>query len=179
MISLTADVVTVVVLGSSVVFTLFSILRMLWARAGSVVAVRVLAAMGTLALAAITVVAVTETTRSINERLDSDYDSGWLSVPRNCRVYGRDIGFNGLPQQITAYYRLDGVNIVPWGMNQAGHTNGVLLDFDGEGTMYVRLPCGHNRADVFDTGYYRSRDDRTNDRYFRLERVEFRVILWE
>ena len=124
-------------------------------------------------------------TRELEQERPADYDSGWFDVEMNCRTYMREIGFDELPTGMMAYYKIgqgQDERIFPWGLNQYGDTNqsnGVLLDFDGYGRLYVRLPCGARLGNnVLHVGRYRTRDGQANAVYMNQEDVEFRVLLW-
>ncbi|MDE0381723.1 MAG: hypothetical protein OXI20_21015 [Rhodospirillales bacterium] len=115
--------------------------------------------LGTLSGLAETDVGVDEIASNIANRSDfrknmldafpkPSYDIGWFYLQQNCQVYDHNIGFVGLPTLTTVHYKITEGNtdfIFPWGLNQYGdshQTNGVLLDFDERGKVYVRLPCG-------------------------------------
>ena len=201
-----ADVVTILVLGSSVMYAVWRFLMAARERAAAAGTTRALISAATSIVVVFVLltaliwqvsnslrrageleaeiarardwIADLESRVSLQSHVHSaDYDSGWVPIGRNCRVYQREIGFSGLPEHITAYYRVNGEVVVPWGMNQATHSNGALLDFGTEGTLYIRLPCGNNRARQLDFGSYRSRDDGRNEAY-NNEDVEIRVLLW-
>lgn len=202
-----ADVLTIVVLGSSVFYTLLRVIRAIRERIAAAGTTKAIAVITTSAVAisvlllvliwqvAASVSRASELDSRISEAHDrimtlestvayephvhsADYDSNWVRIQRNCRVYPMRIGFGGLPEHVTAYYRINEDIVVPWGMNQAGHSNGALLDFDGDGILYVRLPCGNNRARQLDFGSYRSRDDE-RDKVYNDENVEIRILLWK
>jgi len=109
---------------------------------------------------------------------EPDYDSGWFDIERTNRTYKFEIGFDGLPKFITAYYKRENGQILAWGMNQYGdehQSNGVLLDFDEQGNLFVRLPANN----VLHIGIYCNRDDDANERIYNQLNVGFRVMLWK
>ena len=83
-----------------------------------------------------------------------------------------------------AYYRIGegvGERIFAWGhLNSAENvSNGALLDFDGNGVLYVRLPCGHSRGNhAFWAGYYTTRGGDGNVQVYDGDNVQMRVFLW-
>jgi len=109
---------------------------------------------------------------------EPDFDSDWFEIERKNRTYKFEIGFDGLPKFITAYYKRENGQILAWGMNQYGdshQSNGVLLDFDEQGNLFVRLPANN----VLHVGTYRNRDDNASETIFNQLNVKFRVILWK
>ena len=114
------------------------------------------------------------------------YDSGWFDLQQNCQVHDYDIGFVGLPALATAYYKITEGSIdfiFPWGLNQYGdshQTNGVLLDFDERGKVYIRLPCGSKSGNnVLHLGTYASRSGTMHQQIDNREDVQFRFKLWK
>jgi hypothetical protein len=114
--------------------------------------------------------------------LNPTYDSGWFAINSSCNTYNLSLGFSGLPRLISAYYKRSNGQVFPWGLNQYGDANqgnGVLLDLDEAGTLYVRLPCGNaGGSSPIHLGYYRSRDNSSNENLFSQTDLQFRVLAW-
>ena len=109
---------------------------------------------------------------------DADYDSGWFEIEKRERTYKFEIGFEGLPKSITAYYMRENGEILAWGMNQYGskyQSNGLLLDFDEQGNLFVRL----GTTGALHLYYYRNRDDDANVNLDNGVNLKFRVMLWK
>lgn len=113
----------------------------------------------------------------------ASFDSGWVKLKQNCETIQKAIGFKGLPTRITGYYKLSNGSIFPWGMNQYGdanQSNGVLLDFDEQGNIFIRLPCGTKSGNnVVHLGWYQNRENSAYEVLINRTDVHFRVILWK
>jgi hypothetical protein len=111
------------------------------------------------------------------------FDSQWFSIDKNCNTYAFKLGFNGLPKRITAYYKLSTGQILPYGMSQYGdgaEANGVLLDLDELGNLYVRLPCGNtNNNSAVKLGSFKDRQNDGNQTMNNQAGVQFRVMVWK
>lgn len=105
---------------------------------------------------------------------EPDFDTGWFDVAPRQRTYTFELGFKDLPRNITAYYRRENGQIFPWGLSQYG-SHGILLDFDGDGEMFVRLSNGYG----LHMGYYWNREDSKNELIYHQENLDFRVMLWK
>jgi len=119
----------------------------------------------------------------VSDGIEPTYDSGWFSIAQFGQTYKKQIGFTGLPKFIMAYYKRSNGQIFPWGLNQYGDANqgnGVLLDFDGNGNLYVRLPSGNSAGNnVLHIGFYRNRANDGDEKINNETNVQFRVLLWK
>ena len=116
----------------------------------------------------------------------ADFDSGWMNIGSKCATFSREIDFSSPPRLFTAYYKIsegDSEWIFPWGLNQYGdvhQTNGVLLDFDNKGNVYIRLPCGSPEGNnALHLGWYKNRQNSGNQRITNRDNVQFRFLLWK
>ncbi|MDB4292287.1 hypothetical protein N9954_02700 [Maribacter sp.] len=114
-----------------------------------------------------------------------DFDTDWISLKKSTTVK-YTTGFSEIPKLITGYYRIDEDLIIPWGVNQYGDSysvNGVLIDFDDSGNLYIRTPKPVDRYDGFPIhiGYFNHRTNSgTLDLFDKsVDDVEFRVMAWK
>jgi|GEM_PF-2364044 len=117
------------------------------------------------------------------KRSEPNFDSGWFRLAESCKTYEFIKQFDGLPSQVTAFYRLTNGEILTWGMNQYGdsyESNGVIIDFDEWDRAFVRLPCGNrNSNNNVHIGSYRNRNDNGSDVLYHQQNVDFRIMIWE
>ena len=113
----------------------------------------------------------------------ADFDSEWIELGGGGQSLEFELKFDGVPSHFSAYYRLPTGEVIPWGVNQygdGGQINGVLVDFDGKGKVYIRTPAksgkyaGHN----IHLGYYRARDKENISTYLSLDNVAFKIHAW-
>jgi len=115
------------------------------------------------------------------------WDSNWFDVSEECKTYRFDTGLSFNPSNDTlpimsAFYK-NGDQQYPFGINQYGdtnQTNGVLLDFDASGQLYVRLGCdylGKSTGGALHLGNYSDRGDAGSETIFNSG-GQFRVMLW-
>ena len=129
-----------------------------------------------------TSVAITVSVRSF------DYDTGWFAL-RLDETEVKDTGFGSIPINFTAYYKTDDGHVLPWGMNQYGdkfQSNGVLIDFDEDGKIYVRTPSKspasrgeYHNGYLLHVGAFRNRGDTGPEEIFHVKNAEFRIIAWK
>jgi hypothetical protein len=113
-----------------------------------------------------------------------DFDSNWFLLGTANKTHRFQLGFAGLPRHVTAYYKTRDGNIIPWGVNQYGcknYVNGVILDFDESGVLYIRAPVSGSPYTVRNLylGFYRNREDSDAQDLFNVDPVQFRVMVWE
>ena len=178
----TAKEVATAVLGSFITLALIGI----WSLASSGGLVRILGGLTENDLSRPKIVQLIKSASSSGMGGTQLYDSGWIELRRNCYSEVREIGFSDLPNGMMAYYKIneDGIeSIFPWGINQYGdanQTNGVLLDFDGEGKAYIRLPCGAASGNnVLHLGWYKNRNNSDNNEIANRTDVQFRFMVWK
>lgn len=110
------------------------------------------------------------------------YESDWIKLKRKCHTISEDIGFDGLPSMMMAFYKLKDGSIFPWGINQYGdanQSNGVLLDFDQKGKLYIRHPCGSKKGDnVLHLGWYQNRNNSDYEEIVNRKEVDIKILLW-
>jgi len=115
----------------------------------------------------------------------ADYDSGWFDVAAG-NSYEKQIGFTGLPKLVTAYYKLANGQIFSWGLNSESFTNssgsryqaGIVLDFNENGSLYVRTPSGNSYNYLFYLNWLRNRTNNGNESLGATS-GQFRVLLWK
>ncbi len=121
------------------------------------------------------------------KNISPTYDTGWLDVKTCGDTIKTNIGFEGLPYHITAYYkykRKDGsISIIPWGTNQYGdgnQANGIVMDFDEKSNLYIRQPCGNTKFNgILHLGRYKDRDNIHNKNISHIKQAEFKVMVWK
>ena len=126
--------------------------------------------------------AAVETSADENHFPNATYDSDWIRIKPQCDTIEKRIGFDGLPKFVQAFYKIDD-STFPWGLNQYGdahQSNGVLIDFDEEGAVFIRLPCSSKGADnVLHVGEYQNRNNSGIEAIFNRNDVSFRVLVWK
>ncbi|OQX16204.1 MAG: hypothetical protein BWK80_40350, partial [Desulfobacteraceae bacterium IS3] len=119
----------------------------------------------------------------------ADYDSGWFDIAPGT-TYKKTVTFTGLPKLVTAYYKRSNGQILLWGLNQGSYyfqvgtagittASGVLLDFDENGSLYVRTPSGNNYNEILSPFTYRNRNSDANESINGEKAAQFKVLLWK
>jgi len=129
---------------------------------------------------------VTALESSAGKLSPADYDSGWFDVAVG-NTYEKKIGFTGLPRLVTAYHKHPNGQILSWGLTSESFTNpnndriykaGIILDFNENGSLYVRSPSGNSYNYLFYLCWYRNRTNNGNE-FLSATTGQFRVLLWK